>query len=139
MSKMARESAGNFVGTWELQSYEVRSGTDDWVLAPPVLGGEPVGILVYDDKGNMAVQITTNPRSVETPANNPEIVNGYVAYYGRYEVDTEVGTVTHHRRNHINPEIGSLSVVRYFRFSDDVLTLTFAPERQQRLNWVRVR
>ena len=93
---------------------------------------------MYDASGNMAVQITGSPRGTETPADQPEIVNGYVAYYARYEVDVEAGTVTHHRRNHINPDLGALSVVRYFNFSGNVLTLTLAPNREMRLNWVRV-
>jgi hypothetical protein len=94
---------------------------------------------MYDDKGNMAVQVTSEPRGGESAADNPEVVNGYVAYYGKYEVDTQAGTVTHHRRNHINPELGRLSVVRHFKFSGDTLTLTVAPEQQLRFNWARVR
>ena len=135
----AQHSAADFVGTWELASIEERTETGEWVSAVLPISGEPVGILMYDDKGNMAVQITGSPRSQESPADNPEIVNGYVAYYARYEVDAEEGTVTHHRRNHLNPAIGNLSVVRFFRFEGDVLTLTVAPERQLRLNWVKVR
>jgi len=52
-----------------------------------------------------------------TPPEQPEILNDYVAYYGKYEVDTTAGTVTHRRQNHLNPEIGGLSVVRYFSFA----------------------
>lgn len=136
---LAQESTPDFVGTWELSSIEAKTEAGDWVPAQLPLDGRPVGIIMYDDKGNMAVQITTVPRSTETPADNPEIVNGYVAYYARYEVDAQAGTVTHHRRHHINPDLGSLSVVRYFKFSGDTLTLTLAPERQLRLNWSRVR
>ncbi len=66
-------------------------------------------------------------------------MNGYNAYYGRYEVNAEEGTVTHHHRNSLNPANGNVSAVRYFSFEDDVLTLTVAPRRQLRLNWVKVR
>jgi hypothetical protein len=135
----AQRSASDFVGTWELASIEARSESGAWEAAELPLTGTPVGILMYDASGNMAVQITGSPRGTESPPELPEIVNGYVAYYARYVVDAEAGTVTHHRRNHINPELGSLSVVRYFSFSDDVLTLTLAPDRELRLNWVRVR
>jgi hypothetical protein len=136
---LAQHSAADFVGTWELVSIEVRAENGEWTQTPLAIGGTPVGVLMYDDKGNMAGQITTSPRTEESPPDNPEIKNGYIAYYARYEVDPDAGTVTHHRRNHINPAIGNLSVVRYFRFEDDMLTLTIAPERQARLNWVRVR
>lgn len=136
---IAQLSAADFVGTWELVSIEANSDTGGWAPAELPMKGQPVGIIMYDDKGNMAVQITSEPRGVENPAENPEIVNGYVAYYAKYEVDTQAGTVTHHRRNHINPDLGQLSVVRYFKFSGDTLTLTLAPDKQLRLNWARVR
>lgn len=72
-----------------LSSIEAKTEAGEWVPAPLPLDGRPVGILMYDDEGNMAGQITTVPRSTESPADNPEMVNGYVAYYGRYEVDAE--------------------------------------------------
>lgn len=129
----------DFVGTWELDSIEMRNEAGEWVPAAMPIAGEPVGILMYDDAGNMAVQITWDPRSDEAPAEVPEIVHGYVAYYGRYEVDAEAGTITHHRRHHVNPAFGDMSVVRHFQLEGDVLTLTVAPELQRRLHWVRVR
>ena len=135
----AQYSAADFVGTWELASIEARGESGNWSPAALPMSGTPVGVIMYDAQGNMAVQITGNPRGQETPPENPDIVNGYVAYYARYEVDAQAGTVTHHRRNHINPDLGDLSVVRYFRFQDEILTLTVAPERTLRLNWVRVR
>ena len=136
---LAQQSAADFVGTWELASIEARTEGGEWVPALLPISGRPVGIIMYDDKGNMAVQITTEPRAVETPAEAPEIVHGYIAYYGKYEVDTRAGTVTHHRRNHINPDLGNLSVVRHFRFSGDTLTLVVAPAQQLRLQWLRLR
>ena len=135
---LAQQSGTEFVGTWELVSIEAKAETGDWVPAS-LLTGRPVCIIMYDDKGNMAVQITTDPRGIENPPDRPGIVNGYVAYYGRYEVDAEAGTVTHHRQNHINPDLGKLSVVRHFAFSGDILTLTIAPERDLRIHWARVR
>ena len=90
---------------------------------------------MYDDQGNMAVQITTDPRNTETSAERPEFINGYVAYYGTYEINADDGTITHHRRSHVNADIANLSVVRYFSFSDDTLTLTVAPEQSLRLIW----
>ena len=112
----AQYSSSDFVGTWELASIEARNESGDWGPASLPMSGMPVGVIMYDAGGNMAVQITGSPRGQETPLEQPEIVNGYVAYYAKYEVDAEAGTVTHHRRNHINPDLGKLSVVRYFRF-----------------------
>ena len=133
------KSDANFVGTWELISIESKSETGEWIPEEIPQNAKPIGVLIYDDIGNMAVQIATNPRLTEALDENPEIVHGYCAYYGKYEVDSATGTVTHHRRNHLNPELGKLSVVRYFQFNDDILTLTVAPEQNQRLNWRRAK
>jgi len=135
----AQAPAADFVGTWELAAIESPLADGGWGPAALPMSGAPVGIIMYDALGNMAVQITGEPRGVETPAAQPEMVNGYVAYYAKYEVDADAGTVTHHRRSHVNAELASLSVVRYFEFSGDTLTLTVAPDRSLRLLWVRQR
>lgn len=135
----AQVTAADFVGTWELASIESPTPDGGWGPASLPMAGTPVGIIMYDGLGNMAVQITSEPRGVETPASEAEIVNGYVAYYAKYEVDAEAGTVRHHRRSHVNPALASLSVVRYFAFAGDTLTLTIAPDRNLRLHWVRQR
>ena len=135
----AQHSAADFVGTWELMSIEERSETGDWGPSETPLPGKWVGVLMYDNLGNMAVQITSSPRGTETSAKEPEFVNGYAAYYGKYEVDTTAGTVIHHRQNHLNPQFGGLSVVRHFSFDGDVLALTLAPQRTLRLHWARAR
>lgn len=132
----AQQSGAGFVGTWELISIEARTEAGAWVPAP--VHEFTVGILMYGDKGNMAVQLTTSPREVRLP-DSAGWVNGYEAYYGKYEVDAEAGTVTHHRRNHLNQDLCCPSVVRYFSFDGDVLTLTVAPERTVRLHWARAR
>jgi hypothetical protein len=108
----AQGSAADFVGTWNLASVEERTEAGEWEATSVQMTETPVGILIYDDVGNMAVQITGNPRGQENSSEVPGMVNGYIAYYGTYEVDPQAGTVTHHRRGHINPDLGSLSVVR---------------------------
>lgn len=137
--EIAAQDASGFVGTWELASIEAKSESGVWSPWNSPMSGEPVGIIMYDDLGNMAVQITSSPRDTVTPPEQPEILHGYVAYYATYEVDPDAKTVTHHRRNHLNPDIGGLSVVRYFDFQGDTLTLTLAPERTLRLKWIRAR
>ncbi len=68
-----------------------------------------------------------------------EIVNGYVAYTATYDVDFSASTITHHRKSHINAELGQLSVVCFYDFGGDTLTLTVAPERELRLKWLRLK
>ncbi len=126
-----------FVGTWVLQEIQDRTEGNEWVESD-LLGKNPFGILMYDEFGNMAVQIARRERSV--PAEEEavkEIVNGYVAYTASYEVDESTSTVTHHRTSHINPDLGHLSVVRFYEFDGETLTLTIAPDRQRRLKWLR--
>lgn len=95
----AQHSVPDFVGTWELASIEAESATGEWIVAELPMTGAPVGIIMYDAVGNMAVQITGNPRSGENPAEIPEIVNGYIAYYGRYQVGFTQVSWTHLKRH----------------------------------------
>jgi len=66
------KSAAQFVGTWELVSIEVKRKNGDWALGR----NHPVGLLMFDDVGNMAVQITTDPREVDNPGADSEFVRG---------------------------------------------------------------
>ena len=134
----AQASESSFVGTWDLLLVEEKTDTGDWISAPRFGHSKPAGILMYDDKGNMAVQVTTNPRFTGWSAERPEMVNGYVAYYGTYEINADAATITHHRLCHSNVDVANLSVVRSFSFSDDAHTLTLMPGKNFRLTWRRV-
>lgn len=135
----AQVSEADFGGTWELVSIQVLDESGDWVPWPNPMGGRAVGVLMYDGVRNMSAQITSDPRSVVTPPDWRDIIYGYMAYYGRYEVDAVEHTVTHHRRNHINPDRGNDSVVRRFELDGDRLSLTVVPDLDVRLTWVRDR
>lgn len=121
-------------------SIESKSVSGEW--SPLYFPGEakPIGMIMYDSSGSMSVQFSSSPRTGYTAVEKPtEIFNGYVAYYGEYEVDINAGTVTHHRKDHLNPKLSETSVVRYFQFQDDNLTLTVAPDQNSRLNWGRIK
>lgn len=133
-AQLSEEDLG---GTWELQSIEILDETGEWIPWTNPMDGRAVGVLMYDGVRNMAVQITSDPRSVVTPSDWPDIIHGYSAYYGRYEVDAVEGTVTHHRRSHINPDRAHVSVVRQVELDGDRLVLTVLPDREVRLTWVR--
>ena len=126
-----------FAGTWFLQNIESLSESGQWVAAEQ-LGPNPFGIIMYDDSGHMSVQIVRRDRSVSVPENNEaNIVNGYVAYAGNYEVNVDEGTVTHHRFTHINQDLDDTSAVRHYVFKGNTLTLTVAPDKNLRLVWKR--
>ncbi len=88
------------VGSWRLLSYEDRdsSGT---ILYP--YGKLPTGLIIYDSTGHMAVQIMkTPPPDVAsddwdkfTMTERVALYDGYVAYFGRYEVDVTRKVVIH--------------------------------------------
>ena len=108
-------------------------------------GGSPsrwgrihLGIIIYDESGNMAVQVARRDRSIPDPEGiTAELVDGYVAYFGTYEVDTATGTVTHHRSAHVNAELSHVPAIRRYRFEGDTLTLTVVPDQGSRLIWKR--
>ncbi len=98
-------SKEQLVGTWKLLSNERHS--DGLVTYP--YGENSYGFLVYDAHGNMAVQLTRPDRAPfvsgdvqgtrDVSATDEELrtaYTSYVAYFGRYEVDDEKKTVTHH-------------------------------------------
>ena len=126
-----------FIGTWKLGKIESRTESGEWQKMER-WGENPFGIIIYDTAGNMAVQIALEDRSgeiIDYP--NSEAINGYVAYVATYDVDVDAGTVTHHRLSHTNVKADKLSVVRYYEFSDNTLTLTVAPDKNIRLTWIR--
>lgn len=139
VSPIAAQGAADFTGTWQLLTIERRAADGTWTPAR-FAGAAPVGVIMYDALGNMAVQIATDPRLTTMPeGQSVEWTNGYIAYYATYHVNEAGGFVTHYRRDHVNPDVGTMPVVRYFDFSGDTLTLTVAPARTVRLRWLRLR
>jgi hypothetical protein len=96
----SRNLAKEIVGSWRLVSYEDRDANGS-VVYP--YGRSPTGLLIYDANGNMAVQIMKQPPpdvssddwEKFTPAEKVALWDGYVAYFGRYEVDAQKNIVTH--------------------------------------------
>jgi Lipocalin-like domain len=91
---------GDLVGSWKLLSFEDRPATGA-VVYP--YGKLPAGLLIYDSSGHMAIQIMKSPPpNVATDDWDkftlPEKValyDGYVAYFGRFEVDASRHVVIH--------------------------------------------
>jgi len=97
----ARCDEPGIVGTWRLVSYEDKppSGPSRYPY-----GEAPKGVLMYDDSGHMSIQIMKVPHpnvasgddSRVTPGEKQALYDAYVAYFGRYSVDSEKGVVIHH-------------------------------------------
>jgi len=121
-----------FIGTWRLVTSEFRT-SDGRVTYP--LGENAVGLLIYDGGGRMAAQLMRLDRPEfasgdmrgGTPDEFKAAADGYVAYFGTYEVDDQKGTVIHHVDASLFPNWIGQDQVRYFEFSTDRLTLKTLP------------
>lgn len=89
----------DLVGTWLLQS-RIDVTLDGKRHHDPLLGEDPVALLIYDRTGHFAAQFMKRDRSqiVEmgpvNTKNNTQAQGGYDAYFGTYNVDDATGTVT---------------------------------------------
>ena len=93
-------AAGDLIGSWRLVSYEDRDASGASVFP---YGSRPAGLVIYDSTGHMAIQIMkTPPPDVAsddwdrfTTQEKVALWDGYVAYFGRFEVDLARQVVTH--------------------------------------------
>ncbi|MBP0580524.1 lipocalin-like domain-containing protein [Labrys sp. LIt4] len=130
-------AARRFVGTWRLLSI------DNSPLQPD-RGDKPTGLLFYDGKGNMAVQIAPSrprrpfvDRHVPTAEEAHDAILGYTAYFGTFSVDAGKGTVTHHRHGNISPGATG-DFVRRFKFLAEDRMALMPIENDVSLTWERV-
>ena len=121
-----------FAGTWKLVSSEFR--TSDGDVSYP-LGKDAVGLIMYDTKGHVSAQIMSPSRPKcassdhlkSTPSEAKAASDGYVAYFGKYEVNEEKRTITHHAEGSLFPNWEGAPLERFFEFSGNRLTLSTPP------------
>ena len=116
-----------FVGTWRLVSQHSLYPDGHTV---PSRGDNAEGIIMYDAAGNMAVQLMrVDARAPEftNMAELPTAMQGFLAYYGRYEVDApqdeRTGVVRHHVTGSSYFGFRNTVQVREYEFAGDMLTL----------------
>jgi len=124
------------IGSWVLVSREDRAA-DGRVVPEPTLGSDPVGLLVYDRTGNVAVQLMrrsrvsasgTPARPTQSGTSNSGSADGYDAYFGTYSLDVEAHTVTHHLVGALLPDDVGKSLTRKFQVSATQLRLWFTTD-----------
>lgn len=120
---------GSLVGTWALVSVEERQPSGNIVHW---MGPKPRGLLIYDRAGNMSVQIMRDPAAPRVPA-DPQ--DGYIAYFGRYEVREREGAVVHRVQGSVRPSEVGAEYTRSVRLSGDRLVLGLTATRT--LTWQR--
>ena len=115
-------------GTWLLQS-RVDVTRDGNRHADPLLGEDPVALLIYDRTGHFSAQFMKRDRSgaaAPGPANatnNTQAVGGYDAYFGTYSVDDATGTVTQRLMGSLSPGNVGMVLTRAMQVKGDVLSI----------------
>src|SRR5260221_14165177 len=96
-------------GTWLLRS-RIDVTKDGKRHPDPMLGEDPVALLIYDDTGHFSAQFMKRDRSTVAQAatlpnakNNTQAQGGYDAYFGTYTVDDSKGTVTQELLGSLSP------------------------------------
>ncbi len=124
-----------FVGNYELMTYESFGENGDTVPR------DYVGRIMYDAHGNMSAIGMPNALPERDRASSDGRVRRGFAYFGKFEIDTEKGSVTHHL---IGSPMAAQSVgadwVRYYEFDGDMLTLSIKNDEGHvtgQLTWKR--
>ena len=142
--------AKDLIGTWRLRSWTNTAGD-----APAVdpLGPTPIGYILYNADGYMAVEIMAAGRAPYrepdpfggTPQERSAAIGAYLSYSGRFEVLPEEGAVIHHIEVSSYPNWVGTAQLRLVGLDGDQLTLSTRPmalggvEQRAELAWERVK
>jgi hypothetical protein len=135
-----------FIGVWRLIRCE-RKSSDGRIDYP--YGEKPVGRITYDGRGRMSAQLMRPGRRstiasgvslIDGNATSEEIreaVNGFIAYFGTFDVDESAQTVIHHVQACLVPSWVGTDLKRMYRFNASRLALTAVTNRVLELIWER--
>ena len=150
----SRSGAGRkkLIGVWKLVSGVAKHEVTGAVRYP--WGEKPVGRLSYDDAGRVFAQLM-NPgrRSVGGAANSGsasaiesasaeemrEMLTGFNAYFGTFDIDEQSKTVIHHLQSALIPSWVGSNQRRQYEFSSkgELIILNTASQEAYRLVWQR--
>ena len=123
-------------GSWMLES-RIDATASGERRPEPMLGEDPVALLIYDRSGHFAAQFMKRDRSgMQTQSasvanNNSRAVGGYDAYFGTYVVDDAARTVTQRLMAALSPENVGAVLTREANVTGDQLIIrleTNAPD-----------
>lgn len=116
-------------GTWILRS-RIDVTRDGRRHPDPLLGDDPVALLVYDRTGHFAAQFMKRDRAaMPAPAgpadarNNTQALGGYDAYFGTYAVDDATGQVTQRLLGSLSPGNVGMVLTRAMEVAGDTLRI----------------
>lgn len=118
----------NLPGTWLLQSRIDVTPTGER-HPDPLLGEDPVSLLIYDRTGHFAAQFMKRDRSNVVAAgptnarNNTQAQGGYDAYFGTYSVDDATGVVTQTLMGSLSAGNVGMVLSRAMQVEGDTLTI----------------
>jgi hypothetical protein len=118
------------VGMWRLAHYvEFRpDGTTNYPF-----GEDAIGYISYSESGFMSVQMSPRQRAQTRAVGQLD----YLAYFGRYELDTERQLVRHFLEGQFFPGRHPEMLERKFRFYDDKLSLRPCDGAHWEILWQR--
>jgi hypothetical protein len=124
------------IGTWRLISAEDRLPGGE--MARP-FGEHPVGSLLYDAAGHVAVQVMVAARA-QSPMCEEASPHGssYLAYFGTYDINLTTHRITHHIQAHVDPTQIGTAHVRTFEMAGHRMTLVEAEHPERRTVWDRI-
>ena len=133
-----------FLGVWKLLSCELKSSSGQ--LSYPY-GEHPLGRISYDKAGRMSATLmrpgrpgSTSREAVSQLSREDllELIRGFVAYYGTFDVDESTHTVIHHVQASSYPSNVGIDLKRSYEFSGNQLILTATMSNGvMRLVWER--
>lgn len=133
LSAQATKPKDAIIGNWELVSFA--SAREDSALTERPMTGR----IMYDDEGNMAAQLMPGGEADENGRRR------YIAYFGKYELDTEKSEVNHHVKASVFDRWVDSTLTRRYEFSTsdagaDRLTLSVwdGATETTRLVWERL-
>jgi hypothetical protein len=149
------------VGTWLLES--IVDALEDGSLAH-WMGEQPTGAIIYSASGHMSVQFMRDPRPLPAAAaiqgadrvklagadpfatldadSLRDLLRGYYAYFGRYEVSPGGDSITHFVAASLRPDEVGVEYRREIRIEGDRLFISLNAEadgvpRRRVLTWRR--
>jgi Lipocalin-like domain len=118
----------SLVGAWWLLS-RIDTTATGAQYPDPLLGEDPVALLVYDRSGYFSAQFMKRDRSspqraaLAAAANNTQAQGGYDAYFGTYIVDDANGTVTQRLLGSLSQANVGMALTRKMEVRGDMLVI----------------